>query len=622
MSEFSGNLSMAIQWNPCRLLICLLSLLSAMSVSTLAAEQPAGVKNDAWSMEIAAFGRLPVRFNGQVTTFEAVAPRVLTILSDRNYFVDADGKRQFAVRWLLDVIAKCDNAEKHKIVPIKNPRLLTILGFYKDPRARRFRAAGIIFGPPRFAIAEIRPKFRLIDGEAKRILQEVKFEDYNDYHNDIIKLHDQMSVFFSTATLQRFPDLPDFDEFKEVFRKLDQIDQYAMFRMVPHRETNGQWQTTLRAGMMLRANKILEKEPNPAAQSLQAIFEAYRNKKVDDFNRHLAAYRKWVETSGTTRSPVSFNVPKTWRESGVRIGTGNEMFNEVMANGKTVSAFDLGERNKPAIKAFVRHFTGKTASDVQIYNDWRIGAGLMPLSKSELAKTGTPITISGHKVFYTDITPPENIETLGKRVVGTIVRHENHTFIMTAGLPDVVTHHKRDFESFLTSLKFASDEDLNRWLPESQPLKLGTFHATAVALVPDGTRLWSFLLVEHGNGIKEHPQQMILEKLIRSITPRKGNPTTGIQWIDPTGWRRGESEAPTINYSFQKNSVTAYITINVIGDARNADRLPLINHFRIPLGLPAWQREQMKKASRELQVAGKTVKLIKFEAPPAIAPSK
>jgi len=120
---------MTFRRNLCRVSTYVLPLLIAIPVSTLAADQLAGAKGDVGRMRTSAFGKLPVRFNGRVTTYASVAPIMLAKMSGRDFFIDADGHKQSAVRWLLDVITDSARAEEHQIVPIQNPELLAMLGF-------------------------------------------------------------------------------------------------------------------------------------------------------------------------------------------------------------------------------------------------------------------------------------------------------------------------------------------------------------------------------------------------------------------------------------------------------------------------------------------------------------
>ena len=64
--------------------------------------------------------------------------------------------------------------------------------------------------------------------------------------------------------------------------------------------------------------------------------------------------------------------------------------------------------------------------------------------------------------------------------------------------------------------------------------------------------------------------------------------------------------------------VTAQIKVHVAGDARRADRLPLVNLWRMQAGLSAWSPAQLDKASRIMQVKGRGITLIEFESRPAL----
>jgi hypothetical protein len=389
--------------------------------------------------------------------------------------------------------------------------------------------------------------------------------------------------------------------------------------MVPNREINVQWQTCFRSALMLRGSELLKKKPHPASQSLKDIFVAYQKKDAVKFNRQLTEYLKWAERNGIAKSPFSYVLPKTWREGGVRLGKGDTMFDTVIARGEVAAKFEVGDK-KQRIQGFVRHFTGETMPDTQIYNDFRIAFGLMPLSKSELAKTGVPITISGYKLFYIDLSPANQIKTSLKRIVATVVRHEGHTFFITAGLPEKVTHHLRTFESFARSLKLGSGKELSRWFPDSQPHKRYGFQTTTVAIIRDGKQLWSFRLEERPVKGKESAEQKLFEKLIRSVRPRSGNFIADLEWTDPENWQHQQPVDHPIVYLPTDQKTYARITIHNIGNAKNADTLPLVNLWRLQSALPAWQRKQMQQASQKIKVAGKTVTLIKFETRPTPVP--
>jgi hypothetical protein len=175
---------MAVQNDFRRLAICVLFLI-AMPLSVLADVRPQEKKV---RLNVAEFGKLPVRFNGRVTTFDAVAPLVLKSVSDREYYIEKAGKKQSAVRWLLDVISNSDNAESHEIVPIQNPELLRFLGFKRVPQSLLGKIIGKKSNPQYVSMAELRPKFVVIEKERDRIRNPARFDSLNDYQKSLFQL--------------------------------------------------------------------------------------------------------------------------------------------------------------------------------------------------------------------------------------------------------------------------------------------------------------------------------------------------------------------------------------------------------------------------------------------------
>ena len=57
------------------------------------------------SFDVQEFSRLPVVYQGRVKPYDTLARNALIIISDRQSWRDADGRRRPAIEWLLDVIS-------------------------------------------------------------------------------------------------------------------------------------------------------------------------------------------------------------------------------------------------------------------------------------------------------------------------------------------------------------------------------------------------------------------------------------------------------------------------------------------------------------------------------------
>ena len=78
------------------------------------------------------FGKLPVVYQGRAKPLDTLACNSLHILSGRTTFADADGRRQPAIRWFLDLITRPEVAAQQRVFRIENTELLSTLGL--EPR--------------------------------------------------------------------------------------------------------------------------------------------------------------------------------------------------------------------------------------------------------------------------------------------------------------------------------------------------------------------------------------------------------------------------------------------------------------------------------------------------------
>src|SRR5207244_1142009 len=107
-------------------------------------------------MHLQAFGQLPVSDGGRFKPIDTYARVNLMLISNRQYFVDEEGKSQPAVKWLLDAMvsraAKDETAPalQHKVFRIENDQVLALLGLEERPGLR-------------YALTEFRDKIEELD---------------------------------------------------------------------------------------------------------------------------------------------------------------------------------------------------------------------------------------------------------------------------------------------------------------------------------------------------------------------------------------------------------------------------------------------------------------------------
>ena len=76
-------------------------------------------------------GKLPLAYQGRVKPFDTLARNSLVIISEKQTYKDASGKRRPAIEWLLDVVSGVPQARQHKVFRIENLEVLDTLGLQR-----------------------------------------------------------------------------------------------------------------------------------------------------------------------------------------------------------------------------------------------------------------------------------------------------------------------------------------------------------------------------------------------------------------------------------------------------------------------------------------------------------
>ncbi|GMQ80255.1 MAG: cytochrome c biogenesis protein CcsA [Planctomycetia bacterium] len=264
----------------------------------LNAARPAAVPDGA--MRLDEFGQLPVVYEGRVKPFDTLARNCLTILSDKQTAKDRSGKRQPAVRWLLDVITGTGDARRYKIFRIANLEVLQTLGL------------------------ERRPGFRYSLNEISRNMEEfyrqvglARSRDSNQltlYQRKIVQLENKTRLYLVLEeSFRPTPIRPDHqkEDLLAAMKKVRALDGYQPPPPLAVPTDSGAkkpWETFAAAWLTARSGEILgHGQANPAAVAISRVFAAYAAGDAAGFNRHVAAYRELLERN----PPEQFEPAKT-----------------------------------------------------------------------------------------------------------------------------------------------------------------------------------------------------------------------------------------------------------------------------------------------------------------------
>ena len=315
------------------------------------------------TMNLNAFGELPVIFKGRVKPYDSLARNALLVISGRQSFrarydskelaenwseikpklqsrwgsltderlkqfegdsdalaefvvehTDSDpytvekyldrlvSYRQPAVRWLLDVIAGTEAAERHRVFRIDSLDVLDTLGL---KRRKGFR----------YALNEFRSQLgefnRQVD-EARRLRQENP-EQLSFYQRKLLEVDGK----FRTLTLLHaafqpppLPPLPNAAErendpqaadskvqqfIQQLTRRFDVLRSMEPPLSVPAADGKADWEPYATAWTTAYLQRqFLQKDADPAIASLSAIMVAYASGDVSTFNHEVAQFQAFL----------------------------------------------------------------------------------------------------------------------------------------------------------------------------------------------------------------------------------------------------------------------------------------------------------------------------------------
>ena len=196
--------------------------------------------------DLQSFGHIPVSADGRVKPLDTVARNGLMVMSDRRSF-RIDGKRQPAIRWLADVIARPEAAQEYRVFRIDHPDVLAIMGMTHDDGKR-------------FSLTTMMDHQKAIFQQTQ-LARQVKPKQRNPYQKHLLELYGHVNLYMRLSQLDRPYVVPPLEQ-NEQWRPFDQVFQESQ-------------QTD---------------QPNLAVAYLSSVLAAYQENKPDLFNQQVTQY--------------------------------------------------------------------------------------------------------------------------------------------------------------------------------------------------------------------------------------------------------------------------------------------------------------------------------------------
>ena len=237
--------------------------------------------DDPGELKAQAFGRLPVVYNGRVKPFDTLARNSLIIISDRQSWIDEDGDRQPAIRWLLDVISNSTAAEKHKVFRIANLQLQSTLGL---ERRKGYR----------YAHQEFVGKLHTLEQHADRA-RSLERAQRDVYDNKVLELTNKVTLYTLLREAHAFPHVRrDAEHFQQdlmrVARRWKSLERFPLPHAIPPHAEGQQWRPFMQA--ILEAMATSESEP--PVEYMGSMLTAWSEGDTETFNGALARYETFL----------------------------------------------------------------------------------------------------------------------------------------------------------------------------------------------------------------------------------------------------------------------------------------------------------------------------------------
>ncbi|MDA0834640.1 MAG: cytochrome c biogenesis protein CcsA [Planctomycetota bacterium] len=268
-----------------------------------------------------AFGELPIVAGGRQQPVDALARNTLRSISNYQTYVDADGKKQPAIRWFLDVATQSEAAENHNVFRIDHPE---IVSFFEIERVKGHR----------YSLAQLRPKASEFHTKVEEI-QKKSAKTLSVLERRYVELDQRIrsyTMLVAAFSPPPIPSLPTEEDFKEnptearqkfmaIGDALMQFSQ-SLSRMSPPLavpvgketdengdESNGKevWEPYAIAwSKAFLQTQLMNQPPAETTLAWNKMMSFYGKGDVAGFNKAVADYKTLLETD----APVSIDQNK------------------------------------------------------------------------------------------------------------------------------------------------------------------------------------------------------------------------------------------------------------------------------------------------------------------------
>jgi len=260
-----------------------------------------------------AFGKLPVVYEGRVKPLDTVARNSLRALSNREEMRNADGDKEPAIKWLLDVISGSDEVRDQSVFRIDHPQVLEKLKLNK----RKYHL---------YSINDIAENVAELAKDAS-LAREKPSDNHTPYDTAVLGLERKIGEFDLLSTAFSPPQITQ-ENVQQVLAMLQSLSQRSPPLAIPPAQLDedpegdvsetAEWETVAHASVRSMVAVMMGREENPQLRLFADILDAHLNDDTAAFNKAVNEYQKWLDDNGDwlqSQLPPTQSLTRTGFES-------------------------------------------------------------------------------------------------------------------------------------------------------------------------------------------------------------------------------------------------------------------------------------------------------------------
>jgi ABC-type transport system involved in cytochrome c biogenesis permease subunit len=281
------------------------------------------------TMNLEAFGALPLAYEGRVKPFDTLARTTLRAVSGREYYREtpkeekADktlGERMTgslppkhsAIEWLLELIADPGKAADARVFRIENFDVLNTLGL---PQRENFR----------YAIDEFREHGNRFEAEVSQARAKSKADkgSLTVYEKKLLEFDGKLRVYLALDAAFHPREVPDFPTPEELEANPEESRKRLMASMqrvrasvddlrkaqvplaVPTSDADNPWLPYANGVVEAYVQRAIGQKPSDAVLLLATIIHAYAENDTKTFNEAVEKYRQYLDVHPPKYADVS-----------------------------------------------------------------------------------------------------------------------------------------------------------------------------------------------------------------------------------------------------------------------------------------------------------------------------